>query len=257
LNFTESSQGLIELQVTDHGEVEGESLVLLDRAATVADLGLLVRPRLCLTRQREDHWARWAEAYRLACHGAAVSFLRPLARADASLPAAEDFPDPGAVAQFLLSVYEGCKHDLTRAYPFSAILQALTHGTDAVPACGASNTAALDFCGRVLPCEHGSENAERTEAPAHSCSWAPFCSALGKACSVLRHRNPLDAWLKWERLFCPAIKLLMPRILTDLVEAASSQRFLEARPANERLRMAACDGELRVWTEVIPGHSLR
>ena len=293
VGFHDASRARIILEITDDGLTDDEAHVLADRAATAADLGLLVRPRLVLIGNNVAQWDRRAECYRVACHGWAAHFVRPLPQADGALPPAEHFPAPQAVAEFLLSIYSEGRHDLTHTQPFAAILQALTHGTAAMSRCGAANSVALDSAGRFWSCEHagsrariplplreglgegrdlqrfsahsgcsrqnqsgaqiGSDpSAEASSLVEPACSWGPLCTVLSEPCEGVRRRNPPDTLMKWRRLFCRTLDVLMPRIINDLTEAASSQRLLQTRAPDSRLRAAAENGRLRVWAEDSP-----
>ncbi|MEW6197929.1 MAG: hypothetical protein AB1601_04610 [Planctomycetota bacterium] len=75
---------------------------------------------------------------------------------------------------------------------------------------------------------------------------------MSAPCEGVRRRNPADVLMKWRRLFCHALEALMPRIIADLTEAASTQRLLQTRAPDSRLRAAAEDGRLRVWAENAP-----
>lgn len=252
VGFHDASRARIILEITDDGLTDDESHMLADRAVAVADLGFLVRPRLVLTGNDTEQWDRRAECYRVACHGWPANFLRPLPRADGRLPPVERFPQPEAVAEFLSTIYSEGRHDLTHTQPFAAILLALAHGTAAVSRCGAAHTVALDSAGRFRSCEHVSSERAPGEVPETECSWGPLCSALSVPCEGMWRRNPPDTLMKWRRLFCRALEVLMPRIIADLTEAASSQRLLQTRAPDSRLRAAAEDGRLRVWAENAP-----
>jgi len=250
--FHDASRARIILEVTDDGLTDDEANVLADRAATVADQGFLVRPRLVLAESNLAQWDRRAESYRVACHGWAAHFLCPLPWTDGRLPPEEHLPEPEAIAEFLLSIYTTGRHDLTHTQPFAAILHALTHGTAAVARCGAPNEVALDSAGRFWSCEHIDSEQAPGEGPEAECSCGPLCSVLSAPCEGVRRRNPPDTLMKWRRLFCRVLEVLMPRIINDLTEAASTQRLLQTRAPDSRLRAVAENGRLRVWAEDTP-----
>lgn len=245
LDFVGQRLARVTLPVTDNGLSDDDFAESAERAAQLANWGIRIRPRLCLTRRNMPRWAERAEAWRCVCRGASVSFLRPWL-GPSPWESIDDVPPGCKVAEFLASVYEGGRHDLTQSEPFAALLRAISAGTRAVTSCGSPDHGAVDSEGRCFACEHRAQPGARIPNRNCTCAFVPFCDALAAPCSALRAAAGTDRWREWEGMFCDAVTTLLPKMFEDLAVAARFQTFLTSRPSDERFRVCTQDGRLHI-----------
>lgn len=238
--------------VTDDGLDDKAAESLQRRASHLAEWGLRIRPRMCLTRDTQPRWEQRAEAWRALCRSAGVSFIRPGIQADGPRGALARLPRAQEVAELLASIYDAGQHNLTESYPFSHLLQALSAGTATVHRCGSPSYAALDHAGQRFACEHRAEDGVELASARCTCAYGALCDVLAAPCSALRCAVDGEPWGEWERMFCPAVSVLVPKMIDDLVIAARFQTFLMSRPTNERFHAGAREGNLRVWRVKVP-----
>lgn len=246
--FAGSRLPRIVIAVTDTG-TSVECTGLERQAGRLAGWGIRVQPRLCLTAANMHLWEQRAETWRDICRGASVSFLRPLtglAHWGASL---RQLPPTDRVTEFLTSIYDQKHHDLAETYPFSLLLQVLKDGTSCTPHCGSKAQAAIDCAARAFACEHRWTGDAGGTGPSCLCPYPSFCDALAAPCPALRAAAATERWRDWERLFCPAVSILIPKMMDDLAAAARFQAFLTSRSGAERFRATARDGKVRIWRD--------
>jgi hypothetical protein len=241
----------VTIGVRDRGQSESESEELAARAAEVSQQGIRLRPTLCLTRYNAARWPEWAATWRGISCGAGLIVDRPAVSDGDYRGALNSLPAREAVCDFLLTLYRSCAFDLWSTAPFTSLLQTVFLGSPAVAQCGAERLVCIDGSGAIYSCQHGLAGCPGTRGETCNCAWAPFCDAVCAPCPALRGLANTVEWPQWERLFCPAVAALMPKIFDDWAIAARYQRALSSRPPDERLRVAAQGGRLRTWREQV------
>ena len=234
----------VTIVATDHGQDEAESGALADHMAQMADVGVMVRPTLCLTRYNASGWEKWAETWLAVSHGAGVNFARPEVVGREWRRALESLPSWESVAEFLTSAYRAERYDLWRTRPFSTLLEAIFFGSASILRCGHDGLLAVSAEHGALACPHGSD-APRGVVSTCRCRWAPLCDAVCAPCPALSARARTPPWRSWERLFCPALGAVILSLFDDLARAARAQQAMTARPGDMRLRVASGVGALR------------
>lgn len=210
----------------------------LDQAARIADLGVPVNARIELSRGGRQDWLRLAEQWQIITRGHGMSFTP-------ALVGGERLVDASEFVEFLGEIYSSRRFDLWRTDPFASLLWAMCSGPVSVPRCGSDLVASATELGLIEGCRQGVPHCGRIAPRSCQCEFSTFRDVICPSCII--NGEPTIA----PRVSCSVAKVFVPEMLRDLADAARYQHFLQNRRPDERLRIAAVDGQVKVWSEKV------
>jgi len=211
-------------------------------------MGIRVEAKIALIRKTADRWMELARQWQLATRAGALAFTGRPEPMEGSRNRTEP-PDPAEVAAFLAAVFESREFDLWYTDPFATLLRALCSGVDTIPRCGTPNVAGVSQGKLVIGCRSGSLECSRTHRSPCDCEYALLCDVIDPICEADPPVTGNVDGRGWDRMFCRALQVLVPRFLEELVLAARYEQHLQNRRAGERFRVAARHGKVRVWSD--------